>query len=83
MFADHCVSEYRTRLEGNGRVIDAWKLKPGLNENHWWDGLVGCVVGASMEGAGPRMVTRQRAKSTGPKLSFADRQRAKREGRAV
>ena len=79
MFADHCVSEFRTRLEGPDRVIDAWKLKPGMSENHWWDGVTGCAVAASMEGAGPKPATRVRVKKT-TKGSFADRQRQRRGG---
>lgn len=51
LFAEHATSEYRVRVEGRGRVVDEWQLRPGRSENHWLDCLVGCAVGASMEGA--------------------------------
>lgn len=49
MIGDHCASEHRTRTTGRGRTVDEWKVKPG-QDNHLWDGVVGCAVGASMQG---------------------------------
>ena len=43
------LSEYPVRVEGRGRTVDEWKLKPG-QDNHWFDCFVGCCVAASMEG---------------------------------
>lgn len=51
LLADHCSSEFRVRTEGRGRVVDEWKWKPGRPDNHWWDGLVGAAVAASIAGA--------------------------------
>jgi hypothetical protein len=31
--------------------VDEWKLRPEASDNHWLDGLVGCAVAASMQGA--------------------------------
>ena len=36
--------------EGRGRTVDEWKIKPEHFDNHFLDGLVGCAVGASMQG---------------------------------
>jgi hypothetical protein len=51
MIADHLISEYRIRTEGRGRTVDEWKHRPERPDNHWLDCLVGCAVGASMQGA--------------------------------
>lgn len=51
MFADHCAAEYSTRVEANGRVVDEWQPTPDNPDNHWFDGVVGCMVAASMCGA--------------------------------
>lgn len=50
MFADQLTSEYAVRTEARGRVVDEWKQRPD-RENHWWDCVVGCAVGASLQGA--------------------------------
>jgi hypothetical protein len=50
LFAEHCTAEYRVKTEGRGRSVDEWKLRPEASDNHWWDGLVGCAVGASLLG---------------------------------
>ncbi len=50
MFAEHVTSEYRVKIEGRGRVVDEWKMRPETSENHWLDCLVGCAVAASMQG---------------------------------
>lgn len=51
MVADHLVSEYRVRTEGRGRTVDEWKYKPLRQDNHFFDCIVGCAVGASIQGA--------------------------------
>lgn len=50
LFSEHCAAEYRVPVEGRGRRVDEWKWRPEAFDNHWWDGLVGCCVAASMEG---------------------------------
>ncbi|MCC6320045.1 MAG: phage terminase large subunit family protein [Phycisphaerales bacterium] len=51
LMAEHLTSEYRVRTEGRGRTADEWKLRVEGLDNHWLDGLVGCAVAASMQGA--------------------------------
>ena len=51
LLAEHLTSEYRVRTEGRGRVVDEWKARPETSENHWLDGLVGCAVAGSIQGA--------------------------------
>jgi hypothetical protein len=43
------TSEYPVKVEGRGRIVDEWKLKPG-RDNHFWDCIVGCCVAGSIEG---------------------------------
>lgn len=47
--AQNIRSEYSVRVEGRGRVVDEWKLKPG-EDNHYLDCVVGSFVAASIEG---------------------------------
>jgi hypothetical protein len=39
------------RTTANGRTVDEWKNRVSNPDNHWFDCLVGCAVGASMQGA--------------------------------
>ena len=50
LFAEHLTAEYRVKTEGRGRRVEEWKMRPEGADNHWWDGLVGCAVAASMAG---------------------------------
>jgi hypothetical protein len=50
MFADHCAAEYSVRVEAQGRTVDEWQERPDHPDNHWFDGVVGCAVGASICG---------------------------------
>jgi len=50
MLAEHLVSEYRVQATANGRTVDEWKIRPSHPDNHWLDCLVGCAVGASIQG---------------------------------
>ena len=50
LFAEHLTSEYRVKTQGRGRTVDEWKMRPERGDNHWFDGLVGCAVAASMQG---------------------------------
>lgn len=50
LFAEHVTAEYRVKTEGRGRRVDEWKMRPEAHDNHWFDGLVGCAVAASMSG---------------------------------
>lgn len=79
LFAEHLSAEYRVKTEGRGRTVDEWKMRPERGDNHWFDGLVGCAVAASMQGAvlagaggAGQPVKRDR-------VSFADLQRSRRQ----
>ena len=50
LFAEHLTAEYRVKTEGRGRCVDEWKMRPEAHDNHWFDGIVGCAVAASMCG---------------------------------
>lgn len=67
LLAEHLTSEYRVKTEGRGRTVDEWKLRVEGLDNHWFDGLVGCAVAASMHGVAlfgteARPVARQRVR---------------------
>jgi len=40
----------KVRTKGRGRVVDEWKFKPTPPDNHWFDGILGCAVAASIQG---------------------------------
>jgi hypothetical protein len=52
LFADHLCAEYRTATTQvkSERVVDVWQNRPGRPDNHWFDGIIGCAVAASMQG---------------------------------
>jgi phage terminase large subunit GpA-like protein len=49
-FADHCVSESPVETTAKGRTRDVWEWNLPHRDNHWWDCLVGTMVGASVLG---------------------------------
>ncbi|MHB1158323.1 MAG: terminase gpA endonuclease subunit [Phycisphaerales bacterium] len=51
LLSEHLTAEYRVKTSGRGRELDEWKLRLTGSDNHWLDCLVGCAVGASMQGA--------------------------------
>lgn len=49
-FVDHCTAERpNEKQKKTGDVFQKWELLPG-RANHWWDGLVGCHLAATMLG---------------------------------
>jgi Phage terminase large subunit (GpA) len=70
MFSEHQVSEYRVHVEVPGRAVDEWLLKAG-EDNHWWDGLVGCNVAASVLGMSLGVHESTKQKKIEP-VSYAD-----------
>lgn len=50
LFAEHLTAEYRVKTEGRGRKVEEWKMRPEAHDNHWFDGVVGNAVAASMCG---------------------------------
>jgi len=77
LLADHLTSEYRVRTEGRGRTVDEWKLRPSKPDNHWFDGLVGCAVGASIQGI-VLLGANPSAPHLRPRVRFADIRKGKR-----
>lgn len=76
MLADHLVAEKADMVEANGRKVLEWQEQPHKPDNHWLDCLVGCAVGASIEGAevlSHRTPPRKpRAPRTRPRVSYLD-----------
>jgi hypothetical protein len=52
LFAEHLTAEYPDQRTSSltGRTIAEWELRAN-RDNHWFDCLVGCAVGASIAGA--------------------------------
>ena len=71
LFAEHLVAEFRVKTEGRGRTVDEWKLRPDAYDNHWLDGLVGCAVAASIQGA-TLPGTQQVGQPTGKRLKLSE-----------
>ena len=49
-YADQLVAEVPKEVQHGSRKITEWVLKPNRPDNHWFDCMVGCSVGAAMEG---------------------------------
>jgi hypothetical protein len=77
LFAEHLTAEYRVRTEGRGRTVDEWKLRPDRSDNHWFDGVVGCAVAASIQGA-TLLGTEVRASKPNRRLKLSELQRGNR-----
>ncbi|TWU39335.1 terminase gpA endonuclease subunit [Novipirellula artificiosorum] len=77
MFAEQITAEYFIKTEGRGRTVDEWKARPEQPDNHWLDCLVGCAVGASMQGA-LLFGTDVSSSRTRGRLSFREMQQRKR-----
>lgn len=77
MFAEQVTAEYFIRTEGRGRTVDEWKLRPEQSDNHWLDCLVGCAVGASMQGVVLFGTDIHAMSSQKGRVSFKDLQRQK------
>lgn len=73
MLADHLCVEKAILVESNGRKLIEWDNPPD-GQNHWFDCLVGCAVGASIEGVALPGAAAPQGKR--PKVSFAAQQQA-------
>ena len=49
MLCDQLSAEFGVVVSGRGRRVTEWKNRPG-RDNHLWDCLIGCAVGASITG---------------------------------
>ena len=77
LFAEHLTAEYRVKTEGRGRRVEEWKMRPEGADNHWWDGLVGCAVAASMTGCvleGTDVVPKRKSEAR-PRVKLSDLRR--------
>ncbi|NLX60651.1 MAG: hypothetical protein GXY74_16370 [Phycisphaerae bacterium] len=72
LVADHLTAEYRVRTLAHERTVDEWKLRTTRPDNHWLDCLVGCAVGASIQGVGLAGVEGQ--KQSRPRLRLSQLQ---------
>lgn len=77
MFAEQVTAEYFIKTQGRGRTVDEWKARPEQPDNHWLDCLVGCAVGASMQGA-LLFGTDTRSTERRDRVSFKELQQRKR-----
>lgn len=57
---NHLMSEYGTAVTARGKTAVEWATRPNT-DNHWWDCLVGSVVGAAMLGLGDSDTVKRRA----------------------
>lgn len=65
----HLSSERAEMVEARGRRVEEWDLPDKQRDNHWWDCLVGCAVGASIQGA---RASGQPAIRPARRMTFAD-----------
>ena len=83
LFAEHLMAEKPTRLTAltTGRTVAEWGPRGPLGaDNHWLDGLVGCAVAASMEGATIPGAAPTKPK---PRKSYRERYEEYRRGRGA
>ncbi|MBI5939831.1 MAG: phage terminase large subunit family protein [Caulobacterales bacterium] len=71
LLAEHLTAEHRVRTEGRGRVVDEWRLRPERADNHWFDGVVGCAVAASILGVVLPGTDSQRVVGPKPRLKLS------------
>jgi len=50
LLAEHLTAEVPVKTQGRNRALHEWKPRANAFDNHWFDCLVGCVVGAAMCG---------------------------------
>ena len=76
LLAEHLTAEYRVRVEGRGRQVDEWKLRPDKPDNHWFDCITGCAVAASIQGVSLNL-TEPRPKPSKPRKTLGELMAAK------
>ncbi len=50
LFAEHCAAERFQNVTADGRTVREFENPPHQPDNHWYDGLIGCFVAASIVG---------------------------------
>ena len=79
LLANHLTAEKRIVVSTQDRTVDEWVEKTG-RDNDLLDVVVGCYVAASIKGIS--FETGARVTVQAPRVSLAERQRAKRLKRA-
>ena len=81
----HLLSEYRaaSSAESSGRRVEKWFLRPGEHENHWFDCVVGCAVGANRCNIESNPSGEAKRKRVRRYIDPAELQRQERERRTV
>jgi hypothetical protein len=75
LLAAHLSSEYPTRTEAKGRVVNVWS-RFADRENHLMDAAIGAMVAASLEGLSPLAAMGVKPRpARKPGLSFVEMQR--------
>lgn len=81
MLSEQLSAEYFVPVTAKERVVNEWKMKPGVSDNHFLDCLVGCAVAASMLGASLKTVADPRAFSSSIQaVSFSELQKKQMGG---
>ena len=75
LFASHLTAERPTLVEGPYGTVEEWDPLPAGPDNHWFDCVVGCAVGASMEGA---RLSGEERRAVRQRVRLSDLQRSKR-----
>ena len=71
MLAEHCRAENRLSVEAGGRKVDEWKEAPNKPDNHFFDGIVGAAVAASMVGCVLAELKPTPKRKRGPRVRYA------------
>ena len=77
LFAEHLTAEYRVKTEGRGRKVEEWKMRPEAKDNHWFDGIVGNAVAASMCGCVLEGTDQQVQKKPSVKVKLSELRKAR------
>lgn len=83
LFGEHLTSEYRVLTIGRGRSCDEWKIRLSSRDNHWFDGVVGTAVAASLQGAFLPEIGPQTRASRRPQVSMREMASAARNRQAM
>ncbi|HEY1191924.1 MAG TPA: terminase gpA endonuclease subunit, partial [Gemmata sp.] len=85
LLGDHLAAETAEPVTIRGSTFDKWSERPHHPDNHWLDCVVGCAVGASVQGVNFDPGTASGAKPpevpTVKAMSFSEMQRAARAAR--
>ncbi|MDY3555314.1 phage terminase large subunit family protein [Gemmata sp. JC717] len=85
LLGEHLAAETAEPVTIRGSTFDKWTERPHRPDNHWFDGLVGCAVGASMQGVtfdpGTAAGVPVQALAPVKVMSFSEMQRAARAAR--